>query len=145
MSILSTLMVLGVGFVILNSTAKNGYPNTPDSELASKMARTKERGISVLIFHKTGCIDCKRAQKQVVKSLKTGKSNYPKVNYVVLDYKDKQTHKYFKEFNITETPTFVEVKHREVTRLYSGTNAEKISSVIELDWSDWRKLYGEGK
>jgi thiol-disulfide isomerase/thioredoxin len=116
---------------------QDSYPDTPTSQLSDKMAKTEKRGISVLIFHKTGCSDCKHVQKQVVTSLQKSQSNFPKVNFVVMDYKNKAAKKYFKQFKITNVPTVIEIKHREETRRYSGINKDKIKSVIELDWSNW--------
>jgi thioredoxin-related protein len=109
------------------------YPNTRSEKLPQLVSKAvNQSGQSILVFHKTGCSDCRHAQKQVLKSLKILHSKHSKVNVIVMDYKEPATHHFFSKFKVTNTPTFIEIKNQEEVRRYSGTDNVQIKRLIEL-------------
>lgn len=78
----------------------------------------------VLIFHKTGCPDCKQVVRQINQAIKQGQAD----EYVVVDTKDSDL---YKKYNIIEVPTAIHLRDgKEIDRQAGINNLNKLEKVI---------------
>jgi thioredoxin-like negative regulator of GroEL len=121
------LIVFG-GLIVTYGQHYNDYPDTKN---LSESMQTANQGTVVLVFHKTGCPDCRQIQKTVAETIR----HNPQQSYIVMDYANAKAHPYFQQYNVTQTPTVMILKDGVVTAAYSGLNE---ATVVKM-------LRGEGK
>lgn len=97
-----------------------------DTRQPQKILETKAKTNDdvVLIFHKTGCPDCKQVVRQINQAIKQGQAD----KYVVVDTKDSDL---YKKYNIIEVPTAIHLRDgKEVARHSGINNLNKLEKVI---------------
>ena len=98
------------------------YHDTSNPQAALKRA-AQTHSVTTLIFHKTGCPDC----KSVVTAINRGIKDNPNSNYVVVDTKHS---KLYQHYNVETVPTIIRlVDGHEVSR-YSGTSKREIANIL---------------
>lgn len=113
-------LAIAVGSYILWD--QHTYHNTsnPKSELA-QAAKTKAD--TNLIFHKTGCADCKAVVKDVNRGIRENTNS----NYVVVDTKGSDL---YKRYNVVSVPTIIKLHNGHEVSRYSGTNKAEIANIL---------------
>ncbi|APS41797.1 hypothetical protein FOL01_0938 [Weissella jogaejeotgali] len=97
-----------------------------DTRRPQQVLETKEKTNDdvVLIFHKTGCSDCKQVIRQINQAIKQGQAD----EYVVVDTKDSEL---YKKYNIIEVPTAIHLRDgKEIVRQAGINNLNKLEKVI---------------
>lgn len=97
-----------------------------DTRQPQQVLKTKEKAKDdvVLIFHKTGCPDCKQVVRQINQAIKQGQAD----EYVVVDTKDSDL---YKKYNIIEVPTAIHLRDgKEIDRQAGINNLNKLEKVI---------------
>lgn len=122
--IFGILIGVGVGIMFMHSV---GYPDTsnPKSELSNIEKNKKD---AVIVFHKTGCSDCKTIQSLVKQTIKENKT---RVQYIVIDLKDEDNRSLIKKYNLVSTPTIIQYKHGQEYRRYAGTDRGLVQNILE--------------
>lgn len=99
------------------------YHDTYNPQQALKTA-TKTDQQTVLIFHKTGCPDCKSVVTTVNKGIKDNQSD---TKFVVVDTKDSDL---YQKYNVTEVPTVIALQHGQEERRVVGTDKQQLSRIL---------------
>ena len=97
-----------------------------DTKQPQQVLKTKEKTNDdvVLIFHKTGCPDCKQVVRQINQAIKQGQAD----EYVIVDTKDSNL---YEKCNIIEVPTAVHLRDgKEIDRQAGINNLNKLEKVI---------------
>ena len=97
-----------------------------DTRKPQQVLETKEKTNDdvVLIFHKTGCPDCKQVVRQINQAIKQGQAD----EYVVVDTKDSDL---YKKYNIIDVPTAIHLRDgKEIDRQAGINNLNKLEKVI---------------
>lgn len=115
----ATLAVAIGGYLAWDSHA---YHDTIKAS-ASLQQAAKDGGDTVLIFHKTGCADCRK----VVTAVNAGIDNNLTTRFVVDDTKNSDL---YKDYQLTEVPTFIRFRNGKEIERYSGTDKQDISDFL---------------
>lgn len=125
-SIMITGIVIGVLGAIMYSRSIS-YPDSNNSKTLIKSAVKNKENV-VIVFHKTGCSDCE-AIKGTVK--KTIKDNRDHIRYIVVDLKKSQNRYLIKQFNLTSTPTIMQLHNGREYRRYEGTDNDLVKDILK--------------
>lgn len=98
------------------------YHDTSHAKVSLQQA-AKDGGDTVLIFHKTGCADCSK----VVTDVNAGIDNNLTTRFVVDDTKNSDL---YKDYQVTEVPTFIRFLNGKEIERYSGTDKQAISDFL---------------
>ena len=117
------LISLGVAIVGYWTWQNYTYHDTRQpQQVLEKKKKTNDD--VVLIFHKTGCPDCKQVVRQINQAIKQGQAD----EYVVVDTKDSDL---YKKYNIIEVPTAIHLRDgKEIDRQAGINNLNKLEKVI---------------
>lgn len=99
------------------------YHDTSNPQQVLKTAAKTDQQ-TVLIFHKTGCPDCKSVVTTVNKGIKDNQSD---TKFVVVDTKDSDL---YQKYNVTEVPTVIALQHGQEERRVVGTDKQQLSRIL---------------
>lgn len=116
--------------LLLTKALGNPFHDVSTTQTIKTMDNIKEKDKIIVIFHQTGCVDCKQIQNQVDDSIKKIKDN-SKTEFVSLDYRDPKLKKYFGRYYVTKTPTIIVFEHGIATERYSGIDNQKVKEILE--------------
>ena len=119
------ILLISLGVAIVGYWTRQNY-TYHDTKQPQQVLKTKEKTNDdvVLIFHKTGCPDCKQVVRQINQAIKQGQAD----EYVVVDTKDSDL---YKKYNIIEVPTAIHLRDgKEIDRQAGINNLNKLEKVI---------------
>jgi len=120
----ATAIVLGGTYLYQNEI--NGYPDTSHvTDKINSLSRDSQK-TTVLVFHKPGCSDCKKARSTIKKAIHDNKS---KINYIVINVSKNETQTYLAKYGVTQVPTVIVLKGDRVVDSTSSTNSKTIGRV----------------
>ncbi|WP_259704518.1 thioredoxin family protein [Weissella confusa] len=121
--ILILLAALAVAIGGYMSWDNHTYHDTSQAKVSLQQA-AKAGDDTILIFHKTGCSDCRK----VVADVNRGISQNTTSKIVVDDTKNSDL---YKDYQVSEVPTFIRLHNGQEINRYSGTDTQEIASFLE--------------
>lgn len=110
-----------------NLLTGNTYEPMTAEQIDDKLtAAEKNKELTMVVFHKSGCKKCRSVERFVHNQV----SN-TKMNVIVVDTKMTDQRKYVSDFGIHSVPTFVVLQQGEEVTRYSGTNETEIARVFD--------------
>ncbi|XZO07872.1 thioredoxin family protein [Weissella paramesenteroides] len=119
------ILLISLGVAIVGYWTRQNY-TYHDTKQPQQVLKTKEKTNDdvVLIFHKTGCPDCKQVVRQINQAIKQGQAD----EYVIVDTKDSNL---YEKYNIIEVPTAIHLRDgKEIDRQAGINNLNKLEKVI---------------
>ena len=125
---LITSLLAGLATIVLLFMLQgNTYHDTANPKDVIKQTQQEiSQPYTIIVFHKTGCSDCKQVVRTVNRAMNQKISG---IKYVVTDTKESDL---YKDYNVTEVPTFVVLRKGQEIERYSGTNTTKITDILTL-------------
>jgi len=99
------------------------YHDTKNPVQALKQAKTDQQD-TLLVFHKTGCPDCKAAVVDINRGINRYKDTY---NHVVVDTNKSNL---YEQYGVTEVPTVIHLHQGIEVDRYSGTDQSQITQIL---------------
>jgi len=125
LAVFATAIVLG-GTYLYQSEINNGYPDTRHvADKINSLSRDSQK-TTVLVFHKPGCSDCKKARRTIKKAIH---DNQNKINYIVINVNKDESQTYVAKYGVTQVPTVIVLKGDRVVDSTSSTNSKTIGRV----------------
>lgn len=129
-SLAAIAIVTAIGGTYYYNTEVNGYPDTKNFSDKIDQLDNKSKQKTVLIFHKPGCLDCKKARSTIKKTIKTHQKT---IDYVVVNVKKSDAQAYLAKYGVTQVPTVIALKGNQVIDSTSSTNNKTIAKVVAGD------------
>lgn len=104
---------------------RHTYHDTNEAQVSLKKAADSGKD-TVLIFHKTGCADCRKVVTNVNKGIRDNQDTI----FVVDDTKNSNL---YKDYQVVEVPTFIRLHNGQETARYSGTDTKKIAYFLSAN------------
>lgn len=123
-------ILTAIGGTYYYNTEVNGYPDTKNFSDKIDQLDNKSKQKTVLIFHKPGCPDCKKARNTIKKTIKTHQKT---IDYVVINVKKSDAQTYLAKYGVTQVPTVIALKGNQVIDSTSSNNNETIAKVVAGD------------
>lgn len=123
-------ILTAIGGTYYYNTEVNGYPDTKNFSDKIDQLDNKSKQKTVLIFHKPGCPDCKKARNTIKKTIKTHQKT---IDYVVINVKKSDAQAYLAKYGVTQVPTVIALKGNQVIDSTSSNNNETIAKVVAGD------------
>lgn len=122
-----TVLLVGLALAIGGYVAwdRHTYHDTNEAQVSLKKA-AKSGQDTVLIFHKTGCADCRKVVTNVNKGIRENQDTL----FVVDDTKNSDL---YKNYKVVEVPTFIRLHNGKETARYSGTDTKKIEQFLSAN------------
>ena len=117
--LLATLAVAIGGYMAWDN---HTYHDTSQAKVSLQQA-AKAGDDTILIFHKTGCSDCRK----VVTDVNRGIDKNAKSKIVVVDTKNSDL---YKDYQVSEVPTFIRLHNGQEINRYSGTDTQQIATFL---------------
>ncbi|MGY4735452.1 thioredoxin family protein [Weissella cibaria] len=119
-TVLMLALIVAVGSYLLWD--RHTYHDTANPK-ATLTKASKTKAATTLIFHKTGCADC----RAVVTDVNRGIRNNANTDFVVVDTKDSDL---YKRYNVVSVPTIIKLHNGHEVSRYSGTNKAEIANIL---------------
>ena len=120
-------ILTAIGGTYYYNTEVNGYPDTKNFADKIDQLDASRKQKTVLIFHKPGCPDCKKARSTIKKGIKTHQKS---IDYVVINVKKSDAQTYLPKCGVTQVPTVIALKGNQVIDSTSSTNNKIIAKVV---------------
>ncbi|CUW10887.1 thioredoxin family protein [Leuconostoc gasicomitatum] len=125
LAVFANAIVLGGAYMYQNEI-NNGYPDTRHvADKINSLSRDSQK-TTVLVFHKPGCSDCKKARSTIKKAIH---DNQNKINYIVINVNKDESQTYVAKYGVTQVPTVIVLKGDRVVDSTSSTNSKTIGRV----------------
>lgn len=124
------IVIVGIFLGGLSAIFYSKSISYPDSDNPKSLIESavKNKENVVIVFHKTGCSDCKAIKDTVKKTIKVN-SNH--VRYIVVDLKKSENRYLIKQFNLTSTPTIMQLHNGKEYRRYEGTDNDLVKDILK--------------
>lgn len=126
--ILGFVTIFEIANVGFSEYKMNRFPDTQKPITQLKKFNKDQSKLTVLIFHKEGCRDCKSVVRLVNKELSKNRDN---VNYVVVSTNSQAGKTLIHEYGVYKVPTFILFNHNHEISRYEDTERSKISKIMK--------------